>query len=146
ALQGERLKVDIANMIYDTCELIAETNKMADDFKNFEFELIKYFSITSPISEEEFKKMNFQEIANTIYKASYDFYKNKMERSAAVAFQVIKKVYEDQANKFERIVVPFTDGIKTLNVVTNLEKAYNTDGKQLITDFEKNITLAIIDE
>ncbi|MFD2101100.1 preprotein translocase subunit SecA [Flagellimonas iocasae] len=146
ALQGERLKVDIANMVYDTCEIVAETNKMADDFKNFEFELIKYFSITSPITEEEFKKMGFQEIANTIYKASYDFYKQKMERSATVAFQVIKKVYEDQTNKFERIVVPFTDGIKTLNVVTNLEKAYNSEGKQLITDFEKNITLAIIDD
>lgn len=146
ALQGERLKVDIANMIYDTCEVIAETNKMADDYKNFEFELIKYFSITSPISEEEFKKMSFQEIAGTIYKAAYDFYKQKMERSATIAFQVIKKVYEDDANKFERIVVPFTDGIKTLNVVTNLEKAYNTDGKQLITDFEKNISLAIIDD
>ncbi len=146
ALQGERLKVDIANMIYDTCEVIAETNKMAEDFKNFEFELIKYFSITSPISEDDFKRMSFHEIASTIYKASYDFYKQKMERSATVAFQVIKKVYEDQTNKFERIVVPFTDGIKTLNVVTNLEKAYNTDGKQLITDFEKNITLAIIDD
>ena len=146
ALQGERLKVDIANMIYDTCEAVAETNKMADDYKNFEFELIKFFSITSPISEEEFKKMGFQEIASTIYKAAYDFYRQKMERSATVAFQVIKKVYEDEANKFERIVVPFTDGIKTLNVVTNLEKAYNTDGKQLITDFEKNITLAIIDD
>ncbi|NAY90407.1 preprotein translocase subunit SecA [Muricauda sp. JGD-17] len=146
ALQGERLKVDIANMIYDTCEVIAETNKMAEDYKNFEFELIKYFSITAPMDEEEFKKQNFQEIANTVYKAAYDFYQQKMERSATVAFQVIKKVYEDQANKFERIVVPFTDGIKTLNVVTNLEKAYNSDGKQLITDFEKNITLAIIDD
>jgi len=146
ALQGERLKVDIANMIYDTCEVIAETNKMADDYKNFEFELIKYFSITSPISEEEFKKLSFQEIANTIYKASYQFYQQKMERSAHTAFQVIKKVYEDQSNNFERIVVPFTDGIKTLNVVTNLEKAYTTDGKQLITDFEKNISLAIIDD
>ncbi|RYC53236.1 preprotein translocase subunit SecA [Flagellimonas olearia] len=146
ALQGERLKVDIANMIYDTCEVIAETNKMADDYKNFEFELIKYFSITSPIGEEEFKKLSFQEIANTIYKGAYDFYQQKMERSASAAFQVIKKVYEDQSNKFERIVVPFTDGIKSLNVVTNLEKAYTTDGKQLITDFEKNISLAIIDD
>ncbi|WP_067033500.1 preprotein translocase subunit SecA [Allomuricauda sp. CP2A] len=146
ALQGERLKVDIANMMYDTCEAIAETNKMADDYKNFEFELIKYFSITSPISEEEFKKMSFQQIANIINDEAYDFYKQKMERSATVAFQVIKKVYEDESNKFERIVVPFTDGIKTLNVVTNLEKAYKTNGKQLITDFEKNITLAIIDD
>ena len=146
ALQGERLKVDIANMIYDTCEVIAETNKLAEDYKNFEFELIKYFSITSPISEEEFKKMNFQEIANQVYTAAYDFYQQKMERSATVAFQVIKKVYEDQTNKFERIVVPFTDGIKSLNVVTNLEEAYSSNGKQLITDFEKNISLAIIDD
>ena len=146
ALEGERLKVDIANMIYDTCEAIAESNKMADDFKNFEFELIKYFSITSPISEEEFKKLSFQQIAIKINDEAYEFYKQKMERSATVAFQVIKKVYEDEANKFERIVVPFTDGIKSLNVVTNLEKAYNSNGKQLITDFEKNITLAIIDD
>ncbi|MEX0315461.1 MAG: preprotein translocase subunit SecA [Allomuricauda sp.] len=146
ALQGERLKVDVANMIYDTCEVIAETNKMADDFKNFEFELIKYFSITSPVNEEEFKRLSFQEIANTVYKAAYDFYQQKMERSATTAFPVIKKVYEDQSNKFERIVVPFTDGIKTLNVVTNLEAAYTSNGTQLITDFEKNISLAIIDD
>ncbi|UJH66860.1 preprotein translocase subunit SecA [Allomuricauda sp. SCSIO 65647] len=146
ALQGERLKVDIANMVYDTCEVISETNKLADDYKNFEFELIKYFSITSPVSEEEFKKLSFQEIANAIYKNAYDYYRDKMQRSAEVAFQVIKRVYEDQSNKFERIVVPFTDGIKTLNVVTNLEEAYTSDGKQLINDFEKNISLAIIDD
>jgi preprotein translocase subunit SecA len=59
---------------------------------------------------------------------------------------VIKKVYEDSSNSFERIVVPFTDGIKTLNVVTNLKDAYESNGKQLVTDFEKNITLAIIDD
>ncbi|MFD2585748.1 preprotein translocase subunit SecA [Croceitalea marina] len=146
ALQGERLKVDIANMIYDTCEVIAETNKMADDFKNFEFELIKYFSITSPISEEDFNRLSFQEIANMVYKIAYEHYQQKMERSATTAFQVIKKVYEDQTNKFERIVVPFTDGIKSLNVVTNLKEAYDSNGKQLVTDFEKNITLAIIDD
>jgi len=146
ALQGERLKVDIANMIYDTCEVLADTNKAANDYKNFEFELIKYFSTTSPVSEEDFGKLGFQEIANIIYKEAYSHYQDKMERSAATAFPVIKKVYEDNANKFERIVVPFTDGIKSLNVVTNLKDAYDSDGKQLITDFEKNITLAIIDD
>ncbi|MBT8282762.1 MAG: preprotein translocase subunit SecA [Muriicola sp.] len=146
ALQGERLKVDIANMIYDTCEVISEFNKEANDYKNFEFELIKYFSITSPISEEEFSKLSYLEISNKIYTAVYDHYRDKMERSAATAFPVIKKVYEDNANKYERIVVPFTDGIKTLNVVTDLKNAYESNGKQLITDFEKNITLAIIDE
>jgi preprotein translocase subunit SecA len=146
ALQGERLKVDIANMIYDTCEVIAEVNKEANDYKNFEFELIKYFSITSPISEEEFTKLSYLEISNKIYAGVYQHYKEKMERSAAVAFPVIKKVYEDKANSYERIVVPFTDGIKTLNVVTDLKNAYESNGRQLITDFEKNITLAIIDE
>ncbi|WP_273566358.1 preprotein translocase subunit SecA [Maribacter halichondriae] len=146
ALQGERLKVDIANMVYDTCEVIVDTNKAANDFKNFEFELIKYFSITSPISENDFTKMGVQEIANVVYKAAYEYYQNKIERNAQTAFPVIKKVYEDNANKFERIVVPFTDGIKTLNVVTNLKDAYESDGKQLVTDFEKNITLAIIDD
>ena len=146
ALQGERLKVDIANMIYDTCELIAETNKEANDFKNFEFELIKYFSITSPLSQDEFTRLSFQEIATKVYAASFEYYQSKVERSAAIALPVIKKVYEDETNKFERIVVPFTDGIKTLNVVTDLKAAYESEGKQLVTDFEKNITLAIIDD
>lgn len=146
AIQGERLKVDIANMIYDTSEVISETNKTADDFKNFEFELIKYFSITSPITEEEFKKINFQAIALKVYDSAYQHYQEKVARSAEQAFPVIKNVYENQADRFERIVVPFTDGIKSLNVVTNLKAAYESNGKQLINDFEKNITLAIIDD
>tara|TARA_B100001750_G_scaffold55397_1_gene42315 strand:+ start:139288 stop:142686 length:3399 start_codon:yes stop_codon:yes gene_type:complete len=146
ALQGERLKVDIANMVFDTCETITETNKAAGDYKNFEFELIKYFSITSPITEEEFNKIGVQDIALKVYDSAYQHYLEKMERNASTAFPVIKKVYEDNSNKFERIVVPFTDGIKTLNVVTDLQGAYESNGKQLINDFEKNITLAIIDD
>ncbi|MBS1534412.1 MAG: preprotein translocase subunit SecA [Bacteroidetes bacterium] len=146
ALEGERLKVDIANMIYDTAEVIAESNKAMNDFKNFEFELIRYFSITSPVSESEFERMSSMEIAGKIYKAAMEFYAEKTERSAREALPVIKNVYEDPNNHFERIIIPFTDGIKSLNVITDLKKAYETQGKQLVTDFEKNITLAIIDE
>ena len=146
ALFGERLRVDLANMLFDTSEGIAETNKAANDFKNFEFELIRYFSMSSPISEAEFGKLSAQEITSKIYRAAFDHYKEKMTRNADLAFPVIKNVYETQRDKFKRIVVPFTDGVKTLNVVTDLEKAYQTNGKQLITDFEKNITLAIIDD
>ena len=146
ALHGERLRVDLANMIFDTSEGIADTNKGANDYKNFEFELIRYFSMSSPISKEEFGKLSAQEITSQIYKAAFAHYKEKMTRNADIAFPVIKNVYETQRDKFKRIVVPFTDGIKTLNVVTDLEKAYETNGKQLITDFEKNITLAIIDD
>ena len=146
ALYGERLRVDLANMIYDTSEIITETNKDASDFKNFEFELIRYFSLSSPITESEFNNLSAQEISQRIYKAAFEHYQNKMERNADLAFPVIKNVYETQRNRFKRIVVPFTDGIKTLQVVTDLEKAFETNGKQLITDFEKNISLAIIDD
>jgi preprotein translocase subunit SecA len=146
ALNGERLRVDLANMIFDTSEGIAETNKAANDYKNFEFELIRYFSMSSPFSEDEFGKLSTQEITSQIYKAAFENYREKMERNAEIAFPVIKNVYENQSDKFKRIVVPFTDGVKSLNVVTDLQKAYETNGKQLITDFEKNITLAIIDD
>jgi len=146
ALFGERLRVDLANMIYDTSEIIAETNKEANDYKNFEFELIRYFSMSSPITQDEFGNLSSKEIASTIYKAAFKHYKDKMERNADLAFPVIKNVYQTQRAKFKRIVVPFTDGVKSLQVVTDLEKAYETSGKQLITDFEKNISLAIIDD
>lgn len=146
ALFGDRLRLDIANMIYDTAELISESNKATQDFKNFEFELIRFFSLSSPISESDFEKMDYQKIAGEVYKAAYKHYQDKMQSNAETAFPVIKQVYEDQANNFERISVPFTDGVKTLQVVTNLQKAYETEGKQLVKDFEKNITLAIIDD
>lgn len=146
ALHGERLRVDLANMIYDTSEIIAQTNKAANDYKNFEFELIRYFSMSSPITEAEFSKMTDIEIAGKIYKAAFSHYKDKMQKNADLAFPVIKNVYETQRDKFKRIVVPFTDGVKSLQVVTDLEKAYETNGKQLINDFEKNITLAILDD
>ncbi len=146
ALFGERLRVDIANMIFDTAEVICEGNKGAQDFKNFEFELIRYFSLPSPISESEFASMDAQEIAGKVYKAAYNHYQEKMIRNAEMAFPVIKNVYETQKDQYKRILVPFTDGVKTLNVATDLEKAYETKGKQLIQDFEKNISLAIIDD
>ena len=146
ALFGERLRVDLANMIFDTSEIIAETNKDANDYKNFEFELIRYFSMSSPITEEAFGKMSAQEISSKIYRAAFDHYKEKMEHNADLAYPVIENVYKTQRDRFKRIVVPFTDGVKNLQVITDLEKAYETKGKQLITDFEKNISLAIIDD
>jgi preprotein translocase subunit SecA len=146
ALFGERLKLDIANMLYDTCELIIDQNKATNNFKNYEFELIRYFSITSPVTESEFTKLSEMELTGKVYKATLEYYTEKTERSAREAFPIIKSVYEDKNNQFERIVVPFTDGIKSLNVVTDLKAAYESEGAQLVADFEKNITLAIVDE
>ena len=146
ALDGKRLQVDIANMIYDTCEAIVLKNKGVKDFQNFEFELIRFSSMTSPISEDEFNKLSEKEITDQLYDIVTKHYKDKIERNAVLAYPVIKDVYENEGDRYERIVVPFTDGIKSLQVVTNLKEAYETEGKSLVTDFEKNITLAIIDE
>ena len=146
ALKGERLKVDIANMIYDTAEGIVETNLEAKDFKNFEFELIRFFSISSPVIAEEFETQDVNSLVDKVYDAAYEHFQSKTKQSAEQVYPVIKDVYENPTNKFERIVVPFTDGKKTLNVVTNLKNAYDSKGTQLIDDFEKNISLAIIDE
>ncbi len=146
ALFGERLRVDLANMIYDTSEVIVESNKQAQDYKNFEFELIRYFSMSSPVSDADFASLSAKVITDKVYHAAFDHYKDKMTRNADLALPIIKRVYEDPASNFERIVVPFTDGTKELRVVTNLKEAYDSEGKQLVTDFEKNITLAIIDD
>ena len=145
SLFGERLRIDISNMIYDTCENIVLDNKAANDFKNFEFELIKYFSVTTEIDANSFESMPEKEIIDKIYKVVLSHYLNKIENNAKLAYPVIKHVYEKQREKFKRIVVPFTDGIKNLQVITDLEKAYNSNGDQLVTDFEKNISLAILD-
>ena len=146
ALEGERLKVDLANMIFDTCEVIVENNKGSNSYKNFEFELIKYFALKTKISIEEFSKTSNNDLTFKLYREVLEHYQQKTENSAAQAFPIIKQIYENPKNAYERIIVPFTDGQKFLQVVTNLKEAYESQGKKLISDFEKNITLAIIDE
>ena len=146
ALQGSRLKLDVLNMLFDTCEEIILNNKAASDYKNFEFEIISNFSMTAPISEEQFSETSEDSLITKLYEALLLHYQEKTELNAQMAFPVIKEVYERPANKFERIVVPFTDGVKSLNVVTNLKEAYESKGKHLIEDFERNITLALIDD
>jgi preprotein translocase subunit SecA len=146
ALQGSRLKLDVLNMLFDTCEEIVLNYKATSDYKNFEFEIISNFSMTAPISEEQFSETSEDSLITKLYEALLLHYQEKTELNAQMAFPVIKEVYERPANKFERIVVPFTDGVKSLNVVTNLKEAYESKGKHLIEDFERNITLALIDD
>ena len=146
ALEGNRLKVDIANMIYDTTEIIVEKNKISNSYKEYEFDIIRYFSLSSQFTKDEFEKNEFDEIVFKTYKSAYDHYNTKMKISAEKVFPIIKNVYQNPSNNFERIVVPFTDGKKTLNVVSDLKLAYESKGETLINDFEKNISLAIIDE
>ena len=146
ALDFNRLKVDIANMIYETVDSIFSNSKENNDFKSFEFDLIRYFSVTSPISKDDFEKGDEIKCIEKTYQVVLEYYEKKNKENATKVFPIVKNVYENPQNKFERIVVPFTDGKKTMNIVTNLKDAYESDGKELINDFEKNISLAIIDD
>ena len=146
ALDVNRLKVDVANMIFESAESIYLDAKNKNDYKEFEFNLIRHFGITSSINKEDFESQDQLNLVNRLYKGVLENYKKKNLENINKVFPIIKNVFEDPKNKYERIVVPFTDGKKTMNIVTNLKNAYDSVGKELIDDFEKNITLAIIDE
>ena len=146
ALDVNRLKVDVANMIFESAESIYLDAKNKNDFKDFEFNLIRCFGITSSISKNEFESQDEVKLVNSLYKSILENYERKNLENINKVFPIIKNVHENPKNRYERIVVPFTDGKKTMNIVTNLKSAYDSKGKKLIDDFEKNISLAIIDE
>ena len=146
ALHGERLSIDISNMIYDACESIVDEFYEAKDYNSFKSETIKLLAIQTQITKEQFKDDSIEKIINQTYNDCYSNYKVKSENIAAVSYPVIQKIYEEQKAKYENIVIPFTDGIKTLQVVTNLEKAFETRGESIAESIEKSVTLAIIDD
>ncbi len=146
ALFGDHLKYDIANMIYDVSYSIVNTAKNEGDFKNFEYEIIKNFTMGSPVSEDDFKNKQVKELTDLVFKAAQDDYQNKLDLMKEKALPIIQNVYQNQGSMFKMIQVPFTDGNKTMTIVTNLEKANETNCDSLINDYEKNITLAIIDD
>jgi preprotein translocase subunit SecA len=146
ALFGERISLDIANMMYDVIEKIVGDYQSSNDFEGFNLELIKEFSIEAPIDESEFLKLNKEEIVDQVCKAAQETYKRKSEGICQQSWPVIKDVYEHQAALYENIVVPITDGVKGYNIVTNLKKAYETKCRDFIRSFEKTIILYIIEE
>ena len=146
ALYGERLSVDIANMMSDVCESIMAEHQDNGDFEGFKFELLRTFSVESPFTEEKFLKENANELNEELYKLVLETYKRKEEGIAKQAYPVIKDVYEKSGHTYENIVVPITDGVKTLQVITNLEKSYKTEGRDLVKSYQKSAVLAHIDE
>ncbi|MFP3861013.1 MAG: preprotein translocase subunit SecA [Bacteroidales bacterium] len=146
ALFGERLSVDIANSMRDVAESIVAEFQDSSDFEGFKFELIRSLSIESPISEEEFLKMSAEEVVEKIYEVVKDTYKRKEETIAQQAYPVIKDVYEKHSHQYKNIVVPITDGTRTIQVVTNLERAYETEGEELVKSYQKSVILSTIDE
>ncbi|MEZ5020421.1 MAG: preprotein translocase subunit SecA [Bacteroidales bacterium] len=146
ALLGERLSVDIANMMYDVTENTVNTYKDFSDFEEFQFALIRSLSIDSPVSKPEFSKNSNEEIVESVYAKVLEAYRRKSEIISATAFPVLKDVYERMSATYENVVVPITDGARTYNVVTNLKGAVESQGKELLRSFEKTSVLATIDD
>jgi len=146
ALFGERLDVDISNMFMDVCEAIDNELHGNYEYDDFKLEIIKQFSLDVPITEDEYLELKPSEIAHRLYKVALESYDRKAHEIARQAYPVIKEVYEKQSAIYENIVVPISDGQKVYQTVTNLKKAYETSGKELIRSFTKNIILFTIDE
>jgi preprotein translocase subunit SecA len=146
ALFGERLAVDIANSIYDTCENIVNEYHDLKDYENFNLEVLRVLSIEPPVTEQEFSKISAQELTDRLYQKADENYEAKNSYISKKSFPIIKEVYEKQSQQFENIVTPLSDGIKTLQVVVNLKRAYETQGRELVLGLEKGTALAMIDD
>jgi len=146
ALYGERIGLDIANNMFDVTESIVNEYHTNGDYDGFKLELIRYFSIESPVSDEEFKGMNGNELVDKIYEDLLEAYKRKQESISEQAMPVINQVYEHQRQVYENIVVPVSDGTRVFQVLANLEKCFTSGGKELVRSYEKSIILATIDQ
>ncbi len=146
AVQGTRLSVDIANMMYDVSENIVNTYLPEGDYENFSIDLLRSFSMESPVDEKEFLKINADELIDMLNREVIDIYKRKVEKISSEAYPVIKDVYEKQSHVYENVVVPISDGTKVYQVITNLKATVESDGKELSRSYEKTVVLATIDE
>ncbi len=146
ALFGERLEVDLLNMMYDSLESLVNEYYGSDQFEDFNLELVRLVSIESPVSAEDFIKMKPEEIIDQIYQAMIKTFTRKVETISKQAYPVIKDVYESKSHIYQNIVVPISDGKRIFQIITNLEKAYNNQGKELVKSYQKQVVLSTIDE
>ncbi|MDD3435510.1 MAG: preprotein translocase subunit SecA, partial [Patescibacteria group bacterium] len=144
ALMGERIGIDVLNMIYDTATNVVEQNQYSYD--NMKLELLRVMAIEIPFTEEQFKSLRPQEQEERVFEAAIKSFKRKSEKLAEIAQPVIKQVYENQGAMYENILIPITDGKKVYNISCNLKEAYESGSKALVKAFEKSILLHTIDE
>ncbi len=147
ALFGERLQIDINNMMRDVTEGIVNDAVETQNYEQFELDLLRNFGMESPFANaEEFATKNKESVFETVHEAVQTHYKEKSARMAAQAFPIIKNVFETQGATYTNITTPITDGTRTLHAVANLQKAYESQGKELVTVLEKGAILAMIDD
>ncbi len=146
ALFGERLSLDIDNMFYEVAATISGDSFQAKDFEGFKLELIKQLAIESPVTEQEFATMGVAPLTNKVFHAASENYRNKSAFMANMAMPVIGNVYQNEGHKYENILIPFTNGVKGIQISANLKKAFETNGQEVITALEKIVVLNFIDD
>ncbi|MBP7244613.1 MAG: preprotein translocase subunit SecA [Bacteroidia bacterium] len=146
ALYGERLALDLQNMLFDLNESMVVAHQEDRDFAGYNFELMRNFAVDSPVTEQEFMGGKAEDVADKIYHALDHHYRTKSSAISERAYPIIKQVYEQQGQQFENIVVPFSDGIRTVQVLANLKKSYESQGSEMIRAFERSIALSFIDD
>jgi preprotein translocase subunit SecA len=146
ALLGERLSVDVANMMFDVTETLVDSYHKDGDFENFDFDLIRSFSMDSPVPQQDFLKNGSEQVVDSVYAKVLDTYKRKVDTISQQAYPVLKDVYERMSHVYENVVVPISDGVKIFQVVTNLKATAESEGRELARSYEKTVVLATIDE
>ena len=142
ALIGERIGMDIANLIWNRVENIITTN----DYEGCKEQFIKVLAMECPFTEEQFREGVTEKLLEDSYQAAISSFNRKTERIQTVAWPVIKQVYENQGTMYERIVVPVTDGKRMYQIPCDLKEAYDTEAKSVVKQFEKSIMLHVIDD
>ena len=142
ALLGERIGMDITNIIWDRVINIIQTN----DYEGCKEAFIKIFAMECPFTEEEFINTPHDVLEERTFQMAMGTFKRKTDRLQEMTYPTIKEVYETQGDRYERIVVPITDGKRIVNIVCDLKEAYETEAKSVIKQFEKNVMLHIIDD
>ncbi|WP_302292431.1 preprotein translocase subunit SecA [Leyella stercorea] len=142
ALMGERIGMDITNVIWDRVVNIIETN----DYAGCREEFLKILAMECPFSEEDFENVRHDELEERAFQSAMATFKRKTDRIESVAWPIIKEVEENQGAIYERIMVPITDGKRVYNIPCNLKEAYRTEGRDVVKQFERVIMLHIIDD
>ncbi len=146
ALYGERIQVDVANMMYDVCESLVTQLQSHVEYDEFKFNVLRQLSVEPPVAPKDYNSMSAEDLTDAIYKALRETYQRKQATISKQALPVIRDVFEKQGKLYENIVVPITDGTKLYHVLTNLQKAYSSNAEELARSFEKSIMLSVIDE
>ena len=143
ALMGERIGMDIVNMIWERCESAVVNNA---EYEECKMDLLQEFAMEPPFTEAEFLKDKKDDLVDKTFDAAMASFKRKTEKMAQVANPVIKQVYENQGQMYENILIPITDGKRMYNISCNLKAAYESECKEVVKAFEKSILLHVIDE